>query len=190
MSGFDWIIVAVVALSVLVAIAQGFFFEIFTLAGAIVGYILAAWEYGRVAPWFLPYVRSQTVANGAGFMLIFMLVTVLAGVAGKVTRWMMKEVGLGLVDRFLGGAFGLVRGAVVVAVAVLAIATFAPDTQIMRDSRLGGYFLVGARAAAWLAPAELRDKFKDGVATLRKGRMEAARQASSAKPEAAAAKQD
>src|SRR5437899_9929464 len=126
MTGIEWIIVAVIAISVLVAAAQGFFFEVFSLAGAIFGYILAAWEYGRLAPWFEQFVKSPAIANSAGFITIFVSVMIIASIAGKVTRWVMHEVGLRWVDRLLGAAFGLVRGIVVVTVAVMAMAAFSP----------------------------------------------------------------
>jgi membrane protein required for colicin V production len=173
MSGLDWIIVGVIGLSVLLAAAQGFFFEMFSLAGAVLGYVIAAWQYGSLAPWFEPHVKSAAVANAAAFFVIFTGVMLVAGAAGKIVRWMMKEVGLRWVDRVLGGAFGLVRGVVVVTVAVLALATFVPESKVLERSELSRYFLVTGKAVSWLAPAELRQKFQDGIALLRKNRMEA-----------------
>lgn len=173
MSGLDWIIVVVIALSVLLAVAQGFFFEMFSLGGAVLGYLLAAWQYEALAPWFEPHVKSAAVANAAAFFVIFTGVMLVAGAAGKITRWMMKEVGLRWVDRVLGGAFGLIRGIVVVTVAVLALATFVPESRVLERSAMSRYFLVTGKAVSWLAPAEMRQKFQEGVALLRKNRMEA-----------------
>ena len=186
MSGLDWIILAVIAFSILLAAAQGFFFEMFSLGGAVIGYLLAAWQYERMAPWFEPHVKSAAVANAAAFFVIFTGVMLLAGAAGRITRWMMKEVGLRWVDRVLGGAFGLVRGGVVVTVAVLALATFVPESKALERSELSRYFLVTGKAVSWLAPAEMRQKFQDGIALLRKHRMEALAPA----PQPADAKKD
>jgi membrane protein required for colicin V production len=163
----DWAIIAVLGISILVAAAQGFFYEVFSLAGVVFGYILAAWEYWRLAPWYLQYVKSQAAANVAGFITIFVFVAVLAGIAGKITRWAMKEVGLRWADRLLGAAFGLVRGVVVVSVGVLALATFYPDSGLFKGSELGRYFLVTARAASWVAPSDIRHMFHDGASVLR-----------------------
>jgi membrane protein required for colicin V production len=164
----DWVIIAVLGISILIAAAQGFFYEVFSLIGAVLGYILAAWEYWRLAPWFLQYVKSQATANVAGFLTIFVFVCVLAGIAGKITRWAMKEVGLGWADRLLGAAFGLLRGVVVVSVGVLAVATFYPDSGVFRGSQLGRYFLVTARAVSWAAPSDVRQMFKDGATMWRR----------------------
>lgn len=173
MTGLDWIIVAVIGLSVLLAAAQGFFFEMFALGGAVIGYILAAWQYGTVAPWFEPYVKSQPVANAVGFFVIFGTMMLLAGIAGRVTRWMMKEVGLRWVDRVLGAAFGLARGVVIVTVALVALAAFVPEAKTLERSQLSRYFLVAGKGVSWLAPEEMRNKFEAGLALLRKHRMEA-----------------
>ena len=67
MNALDWVIVLIMFLSVVLAATQGFFFEVISLAGAILGYLLAAWNYGRIAPWFLQYVKQQAIADLAGF---------------------------------------------------------------------------------------------------------------------------
>jgi membrane protein required for colicin V production len=172
MPAIDWIIIAVIALSVLVAAAQGFFFEVFSLAGAIVGYILAAWEYWRLAPWFGQYVKSPAMANVAAFMAIFVSVMILASIAGKVTRWAMQEVGLRWVDRLLGAAFGLLRGAVLVTVGIMALAAFSPESEMLKKSELSRYFLLSAKVASWVAPSDLKQKLNDGLVLIRKNRME------------------
>ena len=167
MNWADWAIVGVIVLSVLTAAAQGFFVEVFSLAGVVFGYIAAAWGCRQVGGWFLPYVKTAEIANLAGFLTILFAVMIVAGIAGRLMRWALKEVGLRWVDRTLGGAFGLVRGLVVVTVIVMAVAAFEPQSRALGDSQLAGYFLVSGRAASWLAPAEIRQKFRDGVVALR-----------------------
>ena len=84
LSNLDWVMVLIVLLSVLQAIAQGFFYEFFSLAGVVAGYLLAAWEYWRVAAWYTRYVNSQWAADIAGFFTIFVVVVLLAGVIGRI----------------------------------------------------------------------------------------------------------
>src|SRR6266700_4251473 len=104
----DWVIIAIIAFSVILAAAQGFFFEAISLAGLVVGYLLAVWEFHVVADWFAPYVKSQGVADIIGFIIILIGVMILAGIIGRLVRWMLREAGLRWFDRVLGGAFGLV----------------------------------------------------------------------------------
>ena len=166
MNWADAAIVVVVLLSVLLAAAQGFFFEIFSLAGTVIGYLLAAWGYTRVAPLIEPYVKTPWVANIAAFLLIFVAVTLLASAIGRVLRATMKEVGLRWFDRFLGGVFGLARGLLVVMVIALAMASFAPESTALANSRVAPYLLVMARAAVWLAPTQVRMQFRAGMDAL------------------------
>jgi membrane protein required for colicin V production len=163
----DWLILLIILLSVLQAIAQGFFYEFFSLAGVIVGYLLAAWEYPRAAAWFAPHVNSQWAADIAGFFAIFFIVVLLAGVLGRIARWAIHGVGLRWFDRLLGAAFGFLRGAVVSTVVVLALAAFAPQWGGLQQSRIAPFLLVSGRALIWAAPAELRQRFREGWELLR-----------------------
>jgi len=166
-SGLDWLILGILLLSVLTAVAQGFFFELFSLAGAVIGYLLAAWAYPRAAAWFLPYVATPWIADVAGFLTIFFAVVLLAGFAGRMARWMFEEAGLRWFDRLLGGAFGLARGAIVAVVLVLGMAALSPGAQMLEGSALAPYLLVIGRAAIWLAPSSLRQGFERGLDALR-----------------------
>jgi len=167
MNGLDGAILLIIILSVLLAAAHGFLFEVFSLAGAVFGYLAAAWGYSHLAPWFLPYVKSQAIADLAGFLSIFFVVVLLAGALARISRWAMKEVGLRWVDRLLGSAFGLLRGIVVVTVGLMAITAFAPESRELAGSQLAGYFLVAGRGVSWLAPSVIRQKFREGTVKLR-----------------------
>jgi membrane protein required for colicin V production len=94
MSIADWIIFGFLVFSVITAAIEGFFHEAFKLAGLVVGYLLAAWQYQRLAAWFAPYLKSPWVGEMAGFLIIFVAVLLVAGFAGQFTRWVMKKAGL------------------------------------------------------------------------------------------------
>jgi membrane protein required for colicin V production len=175
MTPLDWAIIVALLLSIVMAAAQGFFFEVFSLVGAVAGYLLAAWQYAKVAAWFLPYVKEPWAADLAGFLTIFFAGVLLGGIAGRLTRWAMKEVGLGWFDQLLGASFGLVRGVIIATVLVMGLAVFAPRSQMLVDSLFGPYFLVLGRAAIWAAPAEVRGKFRDGIIAFREMTAEAER---------------
>ena len=163
MSPADWIICALVLLNVIAAAMQGFFSEALTMAGLIVGYIVAAWQYHGLAQWLGSFLKVPYVAEIIGFLVYFFAVVLLFGAAAKVARWIMKEAGLSGLDRFLGGVLGLVKGGLMVAVILVGMTTFAPTSKLLANSQLAPYFLVVGRAAVWLAPAELRARFYQGL---------------------------
>jgi len=104
----------------------------------------------------------------AAFLIIFLAVLVVAGIAGRITRHIVQEAGLSFFDRILGGALGLVRGILMVAVILMSMAAFTPASQSLEGSQLAPYFLVVGRAAIWLAPSELRARFYQGLDLLRR----------------------
>jgi membrane protein required for colicin V production len=168
-SGADWIILAAILASVIQAASQGFFQTAFGIAGLIVGYLLAAWNYGWLSQWIAPHVKSPWVGDIIGFLVIFVAVTLVAAVIGRIARWVAKEAGLSGFDRILGGALGVVRGGLMVAVVLMGMAAFTPTATWLQGSQLAPFFLVVGRAAMWVAPAALRAKFYHGLDLLRQG---------------------
>jgi membrane protein required for colicin V production len=164
----DWIILAALALSVAQAASSGFFQEAFGIAGLVFGYLLAAWQYRRLAGHFEAYISSKWLGEIVAFLAIFFGVMILAGILGKIVRWIVKEAGLNVVDRFFGGVLGLLRGCLVIAIVLLAMAAFTPNSRWLQGSAFAPYFLVVGRAVIWVAPSELRMDFYKGLDYLRK----------------------
>jgi membrane protein required for colicin V production len=159
----DWIIFAVVLLNVVTAAMQGFFSEALTMAGLVVGYIVAAWRYRTLAGWFERFLKNDWLAEILGFLVIFFAIVLLFGLAARVARWVMKESGLSGFDRFLGAILGLLKGGLMVAVILMGMTAFEPTSKLLQNSQLAPYFLVLGRAAIWLAPSELRARFYQGL---------------------------
>jgi membrane protein required for colicin V production len=166
-SGADWIIVVALLISVAQAASEGFFQVAFGIAGLVIGYMLAAWQYHRLAAYFAPNLKAPWLGDVLGFLIIFVAVILVAGIAGRIARWAMKEAGLSFFDRFLGGVLGLIRGSLTIAVVLLGMTAFTPTSKWLEGSELAPYFLVVGRAAIWVAPSELRGRFYQGLDLLR-----------------------
>ena len=168
MTTADWLIVVVVLLNVVTAAIQGFFAEVLSMAGLVIGYIVAAWQYQRLAEWLMSFLKSELLADVFGFLIIFFAIMLLFGIAGRIVRKLMKAVGLSGFDRFLGALLGLVKGGLVVAVVLMGMTAFTPTSTMLEKSQLAPYFLVVGRAAIWVAPAALRARFNEGLDFLHK----------------------
>jgi membrane protein required for colicin V production len=162
----DWVICAIVLLNVVAAAMQGFFSEALTMAGLVVGYIVAAWRYRSVAEWLESFLKNPWLAEILGFLVIFFAILILFGIAARIARWIMKESGLRPLDRFLGALLGLLKGGLMVAVILMGMTAFEPTSKFLANSQLAPYFLVVGRAAMWLAPSELRARFDQGLTLL------------------------
>ncbi len=164
----DWIILLVLLVSVVQAASSGFFQGAFGIAGLVFGYLIAAWQYQNLAGHFAAFISSRWLGEIVAFLAIFLGVMILAGILGKIVRWIVKEAGLNVVDRFLGGVLGLLRGCLLVAIVLVSMTAFTPTSRWLQGSGLAPYFLVVGRAAIWVAPAELRAKFYQGLDYVRK----------------------
>ncbi|HTW59642.1 MAG TPA: CvpA family protein [Terriglobales bacterium] len=162
----DWLICALVLINVIAAAVQGFFSEALTMAGLVVGYIVAAWRYRGLAEWLEQFLKNPWLAEILGFLVIFFAVVLLFGIAARIARWVMKKAGLSGLDRFLGALLGLLKGGLMVAVILMGMTAFAPTSKLLQNSQLAPYFLVAGNAAKWLAPTELRVRFDQGLQLL------------------------
>jgi membrane protein required for colicin V production len=163
MSPADWIICGLILFNVVAAAMQGFFSEALTMAGLVVGYIVAAWKYRSLADWFESFLKNPWFAEILGFLIIFFAIVILFGIAARIARWVMKETGLSGLDRFLGAVLGLLKGGLMVAVILMGMTAFEPTSKLLQNSQLAPYFLVVGRAAIWIAPSELRVRFYQGL---------------------------
>jgi len=177
----DWVICALVLVNVVTAAMQGFFSEALTMAGLVVGYIVAAWQYRGLAEWFERFMKNEWLAEILGFLIIFFAIVLVFGLAAKIARWVMKESGLSGFDRFLGAILGLLKGGLMVAVILMGMTAFEPTSKLLQNSQLAPYFLVMGRAAIWLAPSELRARFYQGLDLLHQAPQKAGTRASSPK---------
>jgi membrane protein required for colicin V production len=136
----DWILLAILGLSVLVGLWRGLVFEVLSLLGWVVAYFAAQW----IAPaWagHLPVGAPGSALNlAAAFALTFIGVLVAWAIAARLVKMLISASPLSGVDRLLGAVFGLLRGLVVLlAIATLIAMTPASRSQAWGESR-------GARA--------------------------------------------
>lgn len=126
MSSLDWIVIAVLAASVLLGLWRGLVYEVLSVLNWLAAFLLAQWLAPRAAE-LLPLQRlGEPLQYAAGFVVVFIAALFAGGLLAWLTKKLVEAVGLRPVDRALGGAFGLVRGTV----AVLALAVVVHLTNL------------------------------------------------------------
>ena len=163
MAVVDWVIAAIVVLSVIGAIKNGFFVEAFSLAGVVLGLLIASWNFQRLMPYLLHVVHTTPVAEAIAFLVIALAVMIVAGVMGRVLHSTARSIGLGWLDRLVGAAFGFLKGCVVVTLGVMALAAFYPHNGWLDNSRFAPYFLSAAHTTTSVTPYELGQRIRVGV---------------------------
>jgi len=158
----DFVFIAITLLSTGMAFYKGLARELISLAALIIGFILAAVYYPRVGSRIADLTSSESVANLAGFMIIFLACLVAGGLIAFIVKRTIKMASLDWIDRALGGIFGFLRGWAICSIIVLALIAFPVRDTRLAHSRLGPYVLAGARGAVFLVPRDLKDKFYEG----------------------------
>jgi membrane protein required for colicin V production len=162
----DWFIVIVIALAVLGGLQQGFFRSVFSLGGLLLGLVLAAWNYGRVAALLLPLVRIDAVANAIGFLLIALVVMGIAGFVGSFLGNAMHQIGLGCLDKLAGAAFGFFQGMLLVTLVILVAVAFFPKAHWLLDAKLPKSFFGACHLSTHISPQELAERVRHGLTYL------------------------
>jgi membrane protein required for colicin V production len=159
MNGADWIIVAILAISVLVGLWRGLVREAIALA-VWVAAIAAAIVFGaQVAGLYEHWISLPSARIALGYATVFILVLVVGGLAGWLVGRLVQGTGLGGTDRILGLGFGLLRGGLMIAALLLVLGyTPLPNDPWWQQSQLIPRFqpLVG-----WL-----RDRIPDTLDAL------------------------
>jgi membrane protein required for colicin V production len=116
----DWVVVAVLAASVLLGLWRGLVYEVLSVLNWLAAFVLAQWLAPRAAA-MMPLSRAgESIQYAAGFLVVFIAALFAGGLVAWLTKKLVEAVGLRPVDRVLGGVFGMVRGVLaVLAVAVL-----------------------------------------------------------------------
>ncbi len=169
MTLFDWFVVVIIVLSTIMAAAQGLVLELVSLAALVLGLWLAFWNYHVLATPLSHVIHSEGVADVVAFLLIALGVMLVIGLIGRAISKVAHTAGLGGLDSLLGAIFGVIRGAFLVVVAIIAIAAFVPQKNWLQGSKLAPYFLSAANDLSAGAPAELQHKIQEGVAMIKQG---------------------
>ena len=115
----DYLIIGLVAVSVLVGYFRGLIYEAMSIATWLAA-IWLAWRFGGGAsPLVASLFDSPAVQQWLGRAIIFLLVLVIGGLAAWLISMVVKKTGLSGTDRTLGMVFGFVRGALIVGLLVI-----------------------------------------------------------------------
>lgn len=129
MAVLDWVFAGVLLVSLVLGAWRGLVYEVLSVLGWIVAFVLAQWFAPQVSQMLPMGGAAEPVRYAAGFVVVFVGAAFAAGLAAWLAKKLIDAVGLRPVDRTLGAAFGVVRGAVL----VLALAVVAHLTALKSE---------------------------------------------------------
>ena len=116
---FDIAIIGVVALSALIAFFRGIVRSLIGLAAWVAGFIAGIAFAPVIATWLPAFPEYPLLPYVLAFVIVFILAIVAGALIAGPLHAVIHKAGLGFVDRGLGFAFGIARGALLVLVFVL-----------------------------------------------------------------------
>jgi membrane protein required for colicin V production len=119
MTVFDYAVVTIVGVSVLLSVIRGFVREVLALASWIVALIAASFLSSTVAEWLAPMITNELGRAVAAFAVVFLTTLLAMSLLALALAGLVRKAGLGVEDRLLGGFFGFARGLLIVMTLVL-----------------------------------------------------------------------
>lgn len=121
----DLALLTVLCVSVLVGLWRGLVFEVVSLLGWLVAFVIA----NSLGPMLAPYLPvgdpESPLRVWIAYVVVFLLVLVACTLLARMLRALVSASPLSMLDRLLGGAFGVARGALVLVI-VAVLVTLSP----------------------------------------------------------------
>jgi membrane protein required for colicin V production len=152
MTLFDYAVLTIIGVSVLLSVIRGFVREVLALASWVIAFFTASLLSGKVADWM-----AGTITNDVGRMLVAFGAVFLATLLGMslialAFSGLVRRAGLGMEDRLLGGVFGFARGMLIVlALVLLGGLTAAPRQPVWHEALLSPMLeAIAGKVKPWL----------------------------------------
>lgn len=161
MTAFDYAVLTIISASVLLGLWRGVVSEILALAAWIAAFLVARVVAADVATALSGQIGEPGLRLAAAYVLVFAGVLLVFAIARMLISLLLKAVGLGLLDRLLGAAFGVLRGILVVLAAVLVAGmTPLPRADWWRDAMLAQPLEIAIIAAKPWLPADAAKRIR------------------------------
>lgn len=156
MAWVDLLLLAMLAISVLLGLWRGLVYEVM----AILGWVVAYFACPYVAPWILPWLPAERLGphllQALSLVLGFIAVLLIWGLSARLLRALIHATPLSVVDRLLGGGFGMLRGALIALLAVVLVGmTPAAQSETWKQSQLAPILQTTLQSLAPMLPAEV-----------------------------------
>lgn len=131
MTSFDYAVLIILGLSILLSMMRGFVREILALASWVVAFFVAKAYVFELAPLLPEAIPNPSLRYLAAFLILFLATLLVCSLLAIALSQVFKRIGLSWLDRMLGAFFGLARGILIVVIFVL----LAGLTSLPQDMR-------------------------------------------------------
>ncbi len=155
MTIFDYVVLAIIGLSVFFSIMRGMVREVLSLAGWVLAFFVAKTYTLELAPLLPKAIPTETLQYLAAFVILFLATLLISALLSIALSQIFKTVGLGWLDSVLGGFFGTLRGVLIVGILVfLGGLTELPKEPAWRSAMFSAPLEAMVTSAyPWIPPA-------------------------------------
>ena len=152
MMAFDYLVLAVVGISILLGVLRGLMREALNLLAWVAAFWVANAYTVEIAPLLPEGIPTESVRFLAAFVLLFLGALLLMSLVTIAVAELVKTLKLGAYDKGLGALFGFLRGALIVLTLVLlAGMTSLPRQEFWRNAMFSAPLeAFAADVKAWL----------------------------------------
>jgi len=155
-TSFDFIVLAILAVSSVLGLLRGLLKEILSLIAYVLAFMAAIWWGPRVSLWLEAYIDNPLLRTGAAYAAVFLCALLLVGLLNVTANLLIQKTGLTPADHGLGMLFGFLRGVVLVlALVTLAGYTELPQEAWWRDARLSSAAVDAVQSIKRMLPPSL-----------------------------------
>ena len=119
MTGFDFVLLAILAISVVLGLLRGLLKEVLSLVAYASAFLAAIWWGPTVSDWFAQWISQPFVSMALAYLGVFIAVLLSIGFVNMVLSALLSKTGLSPADHGLGAMFGLLRGVLFVLILVI-----------------------------------------------------------------------
>jgi membrane protein required for colicin V production len=164
LNALDWAFVGLLLLSSLVGLLRGIFRETMSLVVWAAALFLAGRYAADVAPHLGRWIEAEPLRLWVARLLLFVGVLAIGGIASALISMALHSARLGVPDRLAGMGFGLVRGALLVALTVLLLQVSGlSDEPWWSESKLIPYAAPFAEVLAEVLAEALPEAVEQGL---------------------------
>ena len=131
MTSFDYAVIVIVSLSVIVSVMRGLLKEVLAILGWVVAFYVAKTYSSQILPMMPVEIPTESLRMLASFLVLFVATLILSSLLAIALASIFKKMDLGWLNRSLGALFGLARGVLIVGIIVF----LAGLTSIPQDAR-------------------------------------------------------
>ena len=131
MTSFDYLVLAILGLSVGLSVMRGLVLEALSIVSWVLAFFVAKSYASQLVPMMPEAIPTEPLRVAAAFLIVFLATLLISSLLSIALASLFKKLGLGWLNRLLGGLFGLTRGIIIVCLLVF----LAGMTDLPKDDR-------------------------------------------------------